>query len=618
MLPRRTIIRFARSIPPIATVLLLLINGVGTAAPVQENPPGFRDLQPALRSRVDRLAEQTPLETVRQGKVDFAGNVAAWLITQATPPPEQELRWATEAHQKLLKQVKIVPTPTEAERVFGKLLDALPAHLKPAAFRYTLTVIDVPESGAFTVGGGYVYVTRPLLDNFLADKERGPAALAFALAHELGHIAYLHCRQGYQLIQLGEQVQGGPQANGDVKLWRSVLQTGTNSAEHLVKFLFTRGQEYDADLFALHLCRNSEVDVDVALDCLRWLALWRYPRIATDAAYLPDERDRASVLAYYLSSHPDPLCRLKRMQMELSGTVAEPDHYGLFRYDRAGGKYTKAGRSPGDASKPAVVCVHGLRGDEHTFGDLLRFLGNQRALNDVPLYFFRYPNDSSLARSGRFLQNEVSRVFADGRKVIFVCHSAGGLVTRFYTERRQGAFDRVIFLGTPHHGSDLTSLKFLVDVTAFLRELKIGVADALAAMIPEGRGDIVHDLHPDSLFLRHLGRDEKPARRYHVFCADYLNTAQALALQTGFGALKQGLRKRLAASKAPGTSQGAMRYLDNLHLPAEITAGDLVVSVRSASLKGSASITVLSGINHQTLKTDLRVMEQVLQKIEGK
>src|SRR5436190_1352595 len=83
----------------------------------------------------------------------------------------------------------------------------LPPSLQPEPFRFTLTVVDRPEADAFTVGGGYVCVTQPLLDALLADRQRGPSALAFALAREIGHIARQHCRRGYQRLQLQEEVK---------------------------------------------------------------------------------------------------------------------------------------------------------------------------------------------------------------------------------------------------------------------------------------------------------------------------------------------------------------------------------------------------------------------------
>jgi pimeloyl-ACP methyl ester carboxylesterase len=602
--------RLACSVACIVSALLLWAAPVTSAEP--ELPPPLDRLTPELRQRIDRLAARTPLEPLDHEKVNLAGNITAWMLTQAAPTAEEEQQLAAEVHRQNLKLHRTVPTPAAAERVFRRLVDHLPPHLKPAPFTYTLTVLDVPRSLAFTPGGGHVYISKAMLDGLLPDARHGPDALAFVLAQELGHIGYLHCRRGYQLQRLQEDARKGIDAHVDSKLAQMILKTGVNANEPLVKFLYNRVQEYEADLFALMLCRNAGFGVNGSLDCLRWLALWRYPKLATAPDYQPDEK-APSVLAYYLTSHPDPILRLKRLQMELAGQV-EGTEYGLFACDRTGEKLARAARLPAD-DRPAVVFVHGLRGDKDSFLALQRHLAAQAEACDLRLFVFRWPNDSSLARAGAFLRNEMARVFPSAQRVTFVCHSAGGLVFRTYAERHGGAFDRAIFLSTPHGGSDMAALKFLVDVGEFVGDLKLGIPAAVATVIAEGRGEIEHDLRPESLFLRYLGQDEKLTRRYHIFAAECLGTRESLALQLGFGAVRTLLRKPLASSKAEWLNQQAVRLVDNLVLPREVAAGDGAVSVQSASLKGAASVTVLPGLNHQTIKSDPKALDLIARKM---
>jgi len=66
---------------------------------------------------------------------------------------------------------------------------------------------------------------------------------------------------------------------------------------------------------------------------------------------------------------------------------------------------------------------------------------------------------------------------------------------------------------------------------------------------------------------------------------------------------------------SPSLRQQAERFLNDLELPPEVTVGDLVVSVQSASLPGAASQQTLAGVNHQSLKTDVKVLDLVLRKI---
>src|SRR4029078_1386260 len=52
---------------------------------------------------------------------------------------------------------------------------------------YTFTVLDSDEINAFTTGGGYVYITRGIM-NYLNNE----AELEAVLGHEIGHVCARH------------------------------------------------------------------------------------------------------------------------------------------------------------------------------------------------------------------------------------------------------------------------------------------------------------------------------------------------------------------------------------------------------------------------------------------
>src|ERR1019366_2506443 len=100
-----------------------------------------------------------------------------------------------------------------------------------------------------------------------------------------------------------------------------------------------------------------------------------------------------------------------------------------------------------------------------------------------PLIVFRYPATGSIARCGKFLANQVRDLVPVQTPLTFVCYSAGGLVFRTYAERLNGSFDRAIFIATPHAGSDLTQLAFLVDLFEFAGLLGKGFPAAVAETV---------------------------------------------------------------------------------------------------------------------------------------
>jgi triacylglycerol lipase len=98
-----------------------------------------------------------------------------------------------------------------------------------------------------------------------------------------------------------------------------------------------------------------------------------------------------------------------------------------------------------------LVFVHGLGANRSGFFPLqlyLRLHGHRRFLA------YDYRSAGSLEHLALGLKRTIDRSVAGGR-IDLVAHSMGGLVARFYLQQLGGArrVDRLITLGTPHHGS---------------------------------------------------------------------------------------------------------------------------------------------------------------------
>jgi pimeloyl-ACP methyl ester carboxylesterase/Zn-dependent protease with chaperone function len=603
---------------PLSFRLFLPLLALLGSTPARGAAPGTapQPLTRAERLRLDRVASRQPLETVFQEGVNLAGNAPAWLLAHLTLSPEEEARLARSWHADLARRRKVAAAPESSSRLLARLAKQLPRRLSPGAFRYTLGVVDRSDHAAFTPGGGRIYLTRPLLDRLRADRERGEAALAFLLAREVAHTALLHCRRGWQRVQIEEEIRKGLHAKLDAGLLRDALGTGVRNAGQLVLFLYSRDQEYEADAFALDLCRNAGLPVDHAIDGMRLLAALRHPDAVRSDRYRPGQSKLPSTLAYYLSPSADPLVRLRRLLMERDGLV-EGEQFGLFRFDRSTGALSACGPGSVAPGERPVVFVHGMGGGKGSFRDCLLYFGERRELRSRALLVFRYPGNGSLALAGRFLLDRIRRVLRSPEEATFVCHSAGGLVFRYYAERLAGRFHRAVILGTPHAGSNLTDLKFLVDLARFSYDLTGGLANAVRRALPEGRGAIALDLQPDSLFLRHLGRSPRLAGRYHIVYGEYLSAASVLALRSTFLGTRGLLGRWVLGSLAPAAWQApGKRFLESLRLPEEVLQGDLVVSSSSAGLPGAGRTTRLA-VGHLALVSDRQAMRQVLSSLLG-
>ena len=186
-----------KTLPP-PRMLLLALAGLAApalfAAEPGAPPPA---LSSSLRDRLDRLALKLPGDTLGGNVVRAVEEVPERVFALKNLAPEEEARRAADANARLLAARPAAVTPDAAQRVFDRLVKELPPHLKPRAFHYRLSVLDRPGRDAFTVGGGLVYITRPELDDLLADRGRGEAALAFVLADEIAHDALGHTRRGW-------------------------------------------------------------------------------------------------------------------------------------------------------------------------------------------------------------------------------------------------------------------------------------------------------------------------------------------------------------------------------------------------------------------------------------
>ena len=130
------------------------------------------------------------------------------------------------------------------------------------------TMLNSAVENAFSVPGGYVYVTRQLM-TLMGDESQ----LAFALGHEVGHVAanHAHQREAVQralswrvlpYIWMG-QIMGG---YGNELALRNLL------AAELQSLRFSREQEYEADTLGLRYMIGAGYDPGGAAELLGALA----------------------------------------------------------------------------------------------------------------------------------------------------------------------------------------------------------------------------------------------------------------------------------------------------------------------------------------------------------
>ncbi len=580
---------------------VITILPVASAARVQAADPTFGPLSQVERTRIDERIRGYTLDRSDARPARLVGGAGEWLIERAAISPRQERRLAKLEQARLLYDVPRLSPPPQAVRIFGRLVDQLPARMKPAEFEFELVALDTSGEESFTFGGGTVFVTAALLDSLLEETAQpaGEDMLAFVLAHELGHLCRGHSRHVYQVRQLQERLDG--HLADRTSRTRKVAHHLLGGAAGVTLWFQHPDQEYEADLFALHLCRNAGFNTDRGLDVLRCIARQQIEaappsKVPGDPAVGPEKANGEGTADP--PQRPAEL-RLQRLLHEL-GFIPPGDAYGLFRLDPRTGETSPLADGELAGCRNVILFVHGMESSLHSLRSIVARAAERAEGEDFTLLGFQYPHDDSLAMAGALLTREIRRTAVPAEHTRFVCHSAGGLVARWYLEVDGGRCQQAIFLGTPHGGSNLSSLRFLLEAKQFFGELPLGFPTALENTLIDGHGQVRYDLEPDSLFFRYLNHPDRrrPLSRYVVIRGRAMKRRYALLAEAGAIGLRNGLATVAEKCRLPAEDRDHLvDRVSRFRLPEEITAGDLAVSLENATLAGVPAVHTFP-VNH--------------------
>jgi predicted Zn-dependent protease len=234
-------------------------------------------------------------------------------ILALTPAAAQQLRYldprdvaeAQRENAELVRELGGAETGPRAAYVaeVGRRVGAASGLANPAqALHFTL--LNSAVENAFSVPGGYVYATRQLLT--LMDDE---SELAFALGHEVGHVAanHAHIREQYAQRSSGGilgQIFGAIFGD-DYNIFRARAALDTLS--------FSREQEYQADALALRYLIATGYDPTGGPEILAALA-----RQSALEARLQGRTNRQT--PEWASTHPLSENRMQRALQEAQAT----------------------------------------------------------------------------------------------------------------------------------------------------------------------------------------------------------------------------------------------------------------------------------------------------------
>ena len=224
---------------------------------------------------------------------------------------------------------------------------------------------------------------------------------------------------------------------------------------------------------------------------------------------------------------------------------------------------------PYDPNKRVVLLVHGLASSPTTWFPLLNHLRADPMVRDnYQFWFFSYPSGYPYPYSASILRRELDeaeKTYPLNRKMVVIGHSMGGCISRLLiTDAKQQVWDqmftvppeqmdvlpehkhvltestifssrpeigRVVFISTPHRGSDLAKewigkmFTRLVELPSTL--VSIGIDEARYQKHQEGQEhlarfpDSVDTLAPDNSFVRAINTVPiRPGIPYHTIAGD--------------------------------------------------------------------------------------------------
>jgi predicted Zn-dependent protease len=209
---------------------------------------------------------------------------------------QQEIQMGQQGAQQVAQEVGLIK-----DQALQNYLQSIGAAIATKSERpnlpWTFRAVDDPSPNAFALPGGYIFVTRGLLD--LMNNE---AELATVLGHEIGHVTARHSVQQMSQQQLAQLALGV----GAI-LSPTVAQLGEAASQGLgLLFLkYSRDDERQADDLGFRYALNQGYDVRYMDDVFRSLQ-----RLG--------EASKESPLPSWLATHPGEAERIQTIDTKLA------------------------------------------------------------------------------------------------------------------------------------------------------------------------------------------------------------------------------------------------------------------------------------------------------------
>jgi len=226
----------------------------------------------------------------------------------------QALAMGAQAHQQIIQEFGVYNEVPALNEMVTKMGRGLAAASDRPNLPWNFTILDAPMVNAMALPGGYIYVTRGILERMNSQDE-----LAGVIAHEIAHVSARHAEQRMSQSQLAQfglvigSVLAGPAA---AQAYGGLAELGAT----LLFQRYSRQQETHADVLGTAYMTEAGYNPHGAENML--LVLQRL------------DRGESSPLDRYFIDHPDPRKRVADVRGKIASLQQSSPAIGSAPLDR--------------------------------------------------------------------------------------------------------------------------------------------------------------------------------------------------------------------------------------------------------------------------------------------
>jgi len=209
----------------------------------------------------------------------------------------QEIEIGKEVAAALEKRYGVWDDPEQTRRI-ERIGRSLVAVCERKDMPYTFKILNErKELNAMAAPGGFIYITRALLEALESDDE-----VAFVLGHEIGHIAGDHIRK-----QLSQAIAGSILLDILTGGSSQLVRIGADIMFSLYQSGYSRQHERDADTRGVRYMKAAGYNPVAAITALKKLGMERYKGLVRWFGTHPDIPSRIQRIADMLGVDPETL-----------------------------------------------------------------------------------------------------------------------------------------------------------------------------------------------------------------------------------------------------------------------------------------------------------------------